>query len=341
MSISSPTRRRFVQGTAASAAIAPFFIGRPASAADEYVVKVATVAPPGTPWATLVRKFKSWADEKSGGRVKIKAYLGGALGDEIATAEGTKRGSIQAWGGSIGALASAVPEIECLELPYLFDSAKKADAVLDKLRPQLHDLLWDRGYKLMFYSENGYRSIGGLNPVEGVKDLKGRKFRSQQSDVHLNTWKSWGASPVPMAVTEVLSSLQTGVVDGYDNTPMFTFAASWYIATRHFSLTEHIYQPAAVVLSRKFWESMPSELQKAMSPEGDEVIKMESRGRRNIRAMEPQLIQNFTDAGIKVHKMSTSDKKQLAAPAQKAWGQFEKATTKSGKALFKAIKANL
>ena len=340
MTNSSTTRRRFVQGSTATA-IAPFFIGRSASAADEYVVKVATVAPPDTAWATLVNKFRSWAKDKSGGRVKVKAYLGGALGDEISTAEGTKRGTIQAWGGSMGALASAVPELDCLELPYLFKSAKKADAVLDKIRPQLHDLLWDRGYKLMFYSENGYRSIGALHPVEGVKDLKGRKFRSQQSDVHLNTWRAWGASPVPMAVTEVLSSLQTGVVDGYDNTPVFTFAASWYVATRHFTLTEHIYQPAAVVFSRKFWESLPSDLQTALSPENEDVSKMESRGRRNIRAMEPQLIQNFSDAGIKVHKMSESDKKQLAAPAQKAWDQFEKGTSKAGKELFKTIKANL
>jgi TRAP-type transport system periplasmic protein len=341
MSSSSTTRRRFVQGTAATTAIAPFFIGRPASAADEFIVKVATVAPPDTAWASMVNKFRKWAKDKSGGRVKVKAYLGGALGDEIATAEGTKRGSIQAWGGSIGALASAVPEIECLELPYLFKSAKTADGVLDKIRTNLHDLLWDRGYKLMFYSENGYRSIGALHPVEGVKDLKGRKFRSLQNDVHLDTWRAWGASPVPMAVTEVLSSLQTGVVDGYDNTPVFTFAASWYVATRHFTLTEHIYQPAAVVFSRKFWESMPKELQEALSPDSDEVTKMESRGRRNIRAMEPQLIQNFSDAGIKVHKLSASDKKAFATPAQKAWGQFEKRTTKAGKSLFKAIKANV
>jgi TRAP-type transport system periplasmic protein len=339
--MSSTTRRRFVQGTAATTAIAPFFIGRPASAADEIVVKVATVAPPDTAWATLVKKFRSWAKEKTDGRVKIKAYLGGALGDEISTAEGTKRGSIQAWGGSIGALASAVPEIECLELPYLFKSAKTADGVLDKVRTNLHDLLWDRGYKLMFYSENGYRSIGGLHPVAAVKDLKGRKFRSLQNDVHLDTWRAWGASPVPMAVTEVLSSLQTGVVDGYDNTPVFTFAASWHVATRHFTLTEHIYQPAAVVFSRKFWEGLPKDLQTALSPDGDDVTKMESRGRRNIRAMEPQLIQNFSDAGIKVHKLSASDKKEFAVPAQKAWSQFEKRTTKAGKSLFAAIKAAL
>lgn len=341
MSSRSTSRRRFVQGTAASAAIAPFFIGRAASAEPELVVKVATVAPSGTAWASLVRKFKKWTKEQSAGRVKIKAYLGGALGDEISTAEATKRGSIQAWGGSMAALASAVPEIECLELPYLFSSAKKADKVLDAIRTDLHALLWDRGYKLMFFSENGHRSIGAMHAVEGPEDLKGRKFRSVQNDVHLDTWRSWGASPVPMAVTEVLSSLQTGVVDGYDNTPVFAFAASWYLATTHFTLTEHIYQPAAVVLSRKFWQSMPNDLQKALSPDSDDVRKMESRGRRNIRAMEPQLIQNFRDAGIKVIECSDSDKKRFAGPAHKAWGQFQKRTSKSGRSLFKAIEKSL
>lgn len=334
----STTRRRFVQGTAAAAA-STFFIGRARAEEPEFVMKVATVAPVGTPWATQLKKVKTAIKEQSGGRIKVKTYLGGALGDEIATAEATKRGTIQCFGGTFGALASAVPELDVLELPYLFPSEKKADEILDDvIREDLDALLWDRGYKLLFYSENGYRSIGSTFPVASPSDLEGRKMRAQQSDVHLNTWKAFGASPVPIAVIDVLPGLQTGVVDGFDNTPLFAFAASWHQAISHYTLTKHIYQAGVVVLSRKFWESLPADLQTIVMGDPADLAK---KGRRGVRAIGPMLEQNFVDAGITLNKLSDGERSAFAAKAQEVHDKFRSTTTAQGKALLDKIKGAL
>lgn len=334
----STTRRRFVQGTAAAAA-STFFIGRARADEPEFVMKVATVAPVGTPWATQLKKVKNAIKEQSGGRIKVKTYLGGALGDEIATAEAVKRGTIQCFGGTFGALASAVPELDVLELPYLFPSEKKADDILDTvIREDLEALLWDRGYKLLFYSENGYRSIGSTFPIVGPADLKGRKMRSQQSDVHLNTWKAFGGSPVPIAVIDVLPGLQTGVVDGFDNTPLFAFAASWHQAITHFTLTKHIYQAGVVVLSRKFWESLPADLQTIVLGDPADLAK---KGRRGVRSIGPMLEQNFVEAGITLAKLSDAERAAFAAKADEVHAKFRDATTTQGKALLDKIKAAL
>lgn len=338
MSNSRTSRRRFVKGAATSAAIAPFFIGRPAKAGEpEFTVKLASVAPNGTGWANTAKKFKRYVKEKTDGRIKVKTYLGGALGGEIETAEATKRGSIQAWAGSMGALASAVPEMECFELPYMFDSSNQARKTLDAVRQQTHDLLMDRGYKLVFFSQNGFRSIGSNKPIESVNDLKGLKMRSQQTKVHLDTWRAFGSSPVPMSVTEVLSSLQTGVVDGYDNTEVFAFAAALYIATTHWTVTRHIYQPAAAVYSRKFWDSLPKELQDALNADSDEILKIEKRSFRSIEAMGPQLIQNFRDAGISVNELDAATRNKFKGATSGVKGKFKSRTTKAGKQLLKAI----
>jgi len=334
----STTRRRFVQGSTAAAA-STFFIGRARAEEPEFVAKVATVAPPGTPWAKQLRKLKKTIKEQTEGRIKVKTYLGGALGGEEATIEATKRGTIQIWGGSAGALSSALPEINCLELPYLFESEKTADRVLDDvIREDLDRLLWDRGYKLMFFSENGYRSIGSSFPVQSPADLKGKKMRSQQSDVHLDTWKSMSASPVPIAVTEVLSALQTGVVEGFDNTPLFAFAASWYQAITHFTLTKHIYQPGIVVASRKFWESLPAELQTVVLGDPADLAK---KGRRGVRAIGPMLEQNFVGAGITLTKLSAGERAAFAAKADEVHAKFRKSTSSEGKALLDKIKKAL
>jgi TRAP-type C4-dicarboxylate transport system substrate-binding protein len=332
----SPTRRRFVQGTAAAAA-STFFIGRARAEEPEFVMKVATVAPAGTPWASQLKKVKTAIKELSGGRIKVKTYLGGALGDEIATAEATKRGTIQCFGGTFGALASAIPELDVLELPYLFPSEKKADEILDTvIRDDLDALLWDRGYKLAFFSENGYRSIGSTFPVASPADLAGRKMRAQQSDVHLNTWKAFGASPVPIAVIDVLPGLQTGVVDGFDNTPLFAFAASWHQAISHFTLTKHIYQAGVVVLSRKFWESLPAELQAIVMGDPADLAK---KGRRGVRAIGPMLEQNFVTAGITLTTLSDGEIAAFAGKAQEVHDKFRAGTTAEGKALLDKIKA--
>lgn len=340
---SSTRRRTFVKGTAAGAAIAPFFIGRPALAADEpeFTLKFATVAPSGTPWHKLAKRFKKHVGEQSEGRIKVKTYLGGALGDEISTAEATKRGTIQGWGGSMGALASAVPELSCLELPYLFKSAKQAYTTLDKTRDELSGLLESRGYKLAVFSQNGFRSIGSTFPIHSMADLKGRKMRSLQNDVHLATWKAFGAAPTPLAITELLSSLQTGVVDGFDNTPLFTFAAALYMATTHFTVTEHIFQPACVVYSMKFWESLPKELQEALTSDDEAMRKMESRGIRSIIAMRTQLLANFEAAGIVVTNLDKSEMGKFRSASEKVHAGFEKSTSAEGKKLLKSVKAAL
>jgi tripartite ATP-independent transporter DctP family solute receptor len=329
----SASRRAFVAGSAAAAS--SFFIGRARADDAEFTMKIATVAPSGTPWAEQITKLKKQIKEATGGRIKVKAYLGGGLGDENATAEATKRGTVQCFGGSIGALASAVPELECIELPYLFPDTTSADNVLDNvIRDDVDALLWERGYKLFFFSENGYRSIGSTFEIGHIKDLKGKKMRSQEARTHLDTWKAFGASPVPIAVTEVLSSLQTGVVDGFDNTPLFAFAASWYQGIKYFTLTEHIYQPGIVVLSRKFWESLPADLQGLLM---DDPQKLAKQGRRGVRAMGGQLIENFRTAGVTVNALSKTEKATFEGTATVAYAEFLQRASPAAAKLLKKI----
>ncbi len=354
------TRRRFVQASGA-AAIAPFFIGRSVRAGEpEFLMKIATAAPPDTPWANQMKALKALVWEGSGQRLKAKPFLGAALGDEKETVDACKRGAVQCYGGSVSALASAVPEVASIELPYLFKSERKADKILDEvIWNDLDALLWERGFKLFFFSENGFRSIGSTFPINSLADLKGRKMRSQEAEEHLDTWKAFGASPVPIAVTEVLPALQTGVVDGFDNTPLFAFAASWYQGISHFTLTEHIYQPGIVVLSRKWYETLPPDIQAlftgklpapalvngkkpANSPDADDSgfispIERSKAGRRGVRAIKGQLIENFKTAGIKVHELADSERASFSAAAVVAHANYAARASAQGKALFKKI----
>lgn len=334
----STTRRRFAKTTAAAAA-STFFIGRSAKADDPIVLKLATVAPTGTPWADQIHEIKKDIKLKSGGRIKLKAFLGGGLGPEVETAEATKRGTIDIFAGSAGALASAVPELECLELPYLFPDMIKADKILDEvILEDVKRILLSRGYVFGFWGENGERSIGSTFPIKGLADVKGKKMRSQENPVHIQFWKDVGASPVPIAITETLSSLQTGVVDGFDNTPLFAFAASLYQAVQHWTMTNHIYQPGIIVMSKKTWDKLPPDLQAVMFAD---PAKLAKKSRRGVRAMNPQLIENFKNAGITVNELSAADRASFASAAAIGHATFLKRANTEGAALLKKIQGAL
>src|SRR5262245_39259027 len=200
-----------------------------AHAAEEYVMKVATVAPKDTPWDVLLKEYKKNVEAKSGGRIKVKVYLGGTLGDENETVLKCKRGQIQAVGASTGAIASQVPELNVVEIPYLFRTFKEADDVIDNvLSPALEPIFREYGLVLGFWSENGFRHFGTKDKfVKSPADLKGKKMRSQESQVHLQMYKDLGGSPVPVPTTEALTALQNGTVDGFDQALLYMLAASW------------------------------------------------------------------------------------------------------------------
>ncbi|MFZ5468282.1 MAG: TRAP transporter substrate-binding protein [Myxococcota bacterium] len=308
--------------------------------ADPVVAKLATVAPDGTPWSESLKAFKDRVEKGSEGRIRVKPYLGGALGDENVTASETKRGAIQIWGGSTGALATLVPELALFELPYLFRSEKEADHVIDEvLFEDVKKLLASRGFVLLFFAENGYRSFGTtFGPVKTPAALKGKKMRSQESDVHIEMYRSFGASPVPIAVTEVLSSLQTKVVDGFDNTPLFTFAASWYQGVTDFTLVDAIYQPGIVVANKAWFDKLDPKDQALLLADAKGEAQ---RGRKAVRELAPLLLDNFKNAGIKVHLLSEDEKNAFAALAEKSHDKWLSGKGKAAAPLVKKAKAAL
>ena len=331
------TRRNFLVGTAAAAST--FFIGRPRARAGEAEITLtfATVAPAGTPWSKHMEKLRNRVKEATGGRVRVKAHLGGALGDEQSTASRCRKGGIDGWAGTTGALVGIIPEIAALELPYLFPDLKAADAILDThVRADIERMLDKAGFKLLFFSENGHRSIGtNFGFIHSPADLKGKKIRVQPGD--LGNWMlaALGASPQGIPVTDTMTALQTGVVDGFDNTPLFTFAASWYQSITHFTLTQHSYQPGVALISTETWNRLPEDVRAALI--GD--IQAESEyGRKGVRALDGDLIANFGAAGIGVHTPTAAEFEAFKKTTASVHKKF---TDKYGATFYKAITKHL
>lgn len=275
-------------------------------------VKLASVAPSGTPWADVMYKIQKRINSESDGKYNVKVYPGGQLGGENEILAGVRRGRIEFAGLTTGAVANVVPELNVLEMPYLFDDIKQADCVLDNhLMDPVSKLLEAKGMVFVSWAENGFRSIGVKGKAVKVpSDLQGMKVRSQEAKTHLAFWRSVGASGIPIAIPEVLPALQTGVVNGFDNTPLFTMAAEWQTTIDNFTFTKHIYQPAVIVVSKNFYDKQPADGKKIILGERNSLAYDVRKG---VRALDGRLISVLKKTGVKIYNPSSSELAQWKA----------------------------
>lgn len=325
MSRSAVTRRMLIAlaafglCTAATAALA-----RPAAAEKTYELKIATVAPDKTPWANLLKDYKKAVEAKSGGRIKVRIFLGGTMGDENETVRMTARGELSGVGASTGAVASLVEELNAIEIPFLFKNANEADYVLDKyLLEPMEKKFRAKGLVLLMWSENGFRHFGASFPIKKPSDLKGKKMRSQESYVHIEMWKSFEAAASAIPTTEVTTALKTGSVQGFDQALLYMVAGAWHTSIKHMTLSAHIYQPAVIALNKDWYDALPPDLQKIVIEEGRAIVRS---GRDQIRKMNPKLVDIVKKAGVTIATLTEAEKEEFA---KKAAGVRAKVKAKS------------
>lgn len=192
---------------------------------------------------------------------------------------------LQACGVTTAAIAEGgnIQELQLVELPYLFNNNEEADSILDNvLFKPMGEILARRGFVLAAWSENGWRSFATKGrAIRTPDDLKSFKMRAQESDVHMAMYEVYGAQAVQKPMTEVLTSLQSNVVDGLDNTALFIKTGGLSDALDYFTLSKHIYQPAAVIYSKRWYDTLPEDLrailddQRKVGPESRVAIRGE------------------------------------------------------------------
>jgi len=312
----------------------------PAIADDpEFLMEVGTVAPNGSPWAEQLQRFKSEVQEKTEGRLKVKLRLG--RGNERSLARRVQMGSMQAFAGSVGGMSSIVREVNVIEAPYVFENFEMADKALDdpEVTNQVRKVLSKRGLIFGIWAENGYRSYFSKQKIRKLSDMKGIRFRSQESMVHVETYEAFGATPVPIDNGNTLMSVQTGVVDGFDNTPLFAMSASWYQGLkegeRHIFLSRHCYQPALLVYSKKWFETLPKDFQKIITDLDHELTIW---GRTQVRKIEPVLLKNLQRYGYDVYEPSPEELAPFKAAQKSVPDRVAKEMGPEGVALLKAIR---
>jgi C4-dicarboxylate-binding protein DctP len=337
MTINHPSRRNVLAaGAAVAGAVAMPFMAR---AQAPVVIKFSHVVAEQTPKGKGALKFKELAEERTKGRVKVEVYPNSSLFKDGEEMEALQLGSVQMLAPSLAKFGPlGLREFEVFDLPLIFDNSAELHKVTDgPVGAGLLKKLEGKGLVGLAYWDNGFKVMSANKPIRVPADYKGLKMRIQSSKVLGDQMKALGAIPQVMAFSEVYQALQTGVVDGTENTPSNFYTQKMHEVQKYLALTEHGYIGYAVITNKKFWDAIPADLrtivQAAMKDatkfandiaqkENAEALEgVRKSGKTQILVLTPEQKAEMKKALVGVHKENESRVgKDLIAEVYKATG---------------------
>jgi C4-dicarboxylate-binding protein DctP len=240
------------------------------SAEDPIVIKFSHVVAPNTPKGKGAERFKELAEKYTNGEVKVEVYPNSTLYKDKEELEALQLGAVQMLAPSNSKFGPVgVKEFEVFDLPYILPNLEALRKVTEgPIGKRMLKLLDSKGMVGLAYWDNGFKEMSANKPLRMPADYKGLKFRIQSSKVLEAQFRLLGATPQVMAFSEVYQALQTGVVDGQENTPSNMYTQKMHEVQKYTTLTNHGYIGYVVVVNKAFWNGLPAnvrgQLEKAM-----------------------------------------------------------------------------
>jgi TRAP-type C4-dicarboxylate transport system substrate-binding protein len=283
---------------------------------DVINIKFATVAPEGSTWMTVMHEFNKDVQNATGGKVKFKIYPGMIQGDEKDVLRKIRINQLHSGGFTGFGLGEILPEVRILDSPFLFRNHEEVDFVANKFFDRFAENFEKKGYILLGWAEVGFVNIYTNRPVQNAEDMKGVKMWMWEGDPLAEaTFKAFGISPIPLSITDVLTSLQTGLIDGVYTAPLACIGLQWFTKTKYFidietPLTNSM---GAALISKKMFYKLDAEQQKILKEKGkqyfdqltqltrkdnvDSINEMIKAGIERIEINDPETVKSFESIG--------------------------------------------
>ncbi len=280
----------------------------------EFIMKYATGNPtdPMTPgWTTHLVLAKE-IERRSHGRIKVELYPNGQLGGIEATVNMVQQNIIQASDPSTGAFATTYPPVQVFSIPYLFPDRDVAWKVLDGPfgKSMIEDMAAKTGIRPLMWSENGgFRNYSNSKRViHSPADMVGLKIRTMNNPVDMEIVKALGASPTPIPWAELYTSLQTGVVDGQENSITTFMVPKLEEVQKYMTLDGHVYSVNCAIISEKFYQSLPDDL-KAVVQQSAYIALAVNRGL--VVGNEVSAIDYLEKQGMQIYTPTLKEKQEF------------------------------
>jgi C4-dicarboxylate-binding protein DctP len=257
------------------AILATAIAGGAAFAQVPIVIKFSHVVANDTPKGKGALRFKELAEKATKGRVKIEIYPNSSLYKDKEELEALQLGAVQMLAPSLAKFGPlGVKEFEAFDLPFLFVDKPALDRVTEgPVGKALLAKLEPKGIKGLAYWDNGFKEMTANKPLKVPADFKGLKIRIQSSKVLDAQMRALGANPQVLAFSEVYQALQTGVVDGVENTPSNIYTQKMHEVQKYMTVSDHGYIGYAVIVNKKFWDGLPADIRTELEGAMKEATK--------------------------------------------------------------------
>jgi len=234
--------------------------------AADYVLKFSHVVSENTPKGKAAVFFEKRLEELSKGKIDVQVYPNSQLYKDKAVLKALKLDSVQMACPSFSKFTKIVPQLALFDLPFLFKDMDHVHKVEDsEVGQKLKDKVTAKGYVALDFWDNAFKQFTtNKRPLIKPEDAKGLKFRIMSSKVLEAQFKAVGANPQVMPFSEVYSALQQGVIDGQENTNSNIYTKKFYEVSKYMTVSNHGYLGYLVVMSKKFWNSLPDDLKAAV-----------------------------------------------------------------------------
>ncbi len=304
----------------AAVSVAAMALVGPAAAQSPIVIKFSHVVAADTPKGKAADKFAELAAKYTNGRVKVEVYPNSTLYKDKEELEALQLGAVQMLAPSNSKFGPiGIKEFEVFDLPYILPDLASLRKVTDgPLGAKLLKLLEPKGMIGLAYWDNGFKQMSANKKLITPDDYKGLKFRIQSSKVLEAQFRALGAIPQVMAFSDVYQALQTGVVDGQENTWSNIYTQKMHEVQKYMTVTNHGYIGYVVVVNKKFWDGLPpdirDELSRAMkeateygnsqsAKENDDALqKIKESGKSEIITLTPEQNEAMRKAMMPVYK---------------------------------------
>ena len=305
-----------------------------ASAAQPIVIKFSHVVSLDTPKGQAAAYFKKIAEERTKGRVIIDVYPNSQLYKDKEELEALQLGSVQMLAPATSKFGPmGAKQFEIFELPYVFDNYAEVHKVTEgPVGKQLLKSLEPKGITGLTFWDNGFRCMSANKPIKVPTDMRGKKMRIASSKTIDAYMRLVGAMPQVMSFGEVYQAMQTGVVDGAENSPSNFYSQKMNEVQKYFTLTDHSYSGYAVIVNKPFWDKLPKDIRAIL----EQAMKDATQYNNKIAQKEND------DALASVKKAGKTQIIALTAAQKVAWKKamlpiHRKMEAKIGKELIQSV----
>ena len=254
--------------------------------------------------------FADAVDKASGGKMKVRAIGAAALGPDNQMQQALIGGAQEMMVGSTATLVGITKEMALWDTPFLFSNTKEADTLLDgPIGDKIRNKLQDKGLVGLVYWENGFRNLtNSKRAITKMEDLDGVKLRVMQNNVFLTSFQTLGANAVPMAFSELFSALETKTVDGQENPFNTILSSKFYEVQKYMTVTNHVYSPWIVTVSKKWWDQLSKDEQKVLL---DAAKISRDFERKDTRDEAAKAVGDLKAKGMQVNELSPAESARM------------------------------